>query len=85
MTTCVVVLEVAVDLRMVSETCNRQLFCSFRRWEANEARVLRVSVNGFLDHLALVTQTIAEFGPPADNTDTQTNSCIKLKQQSTNG
>jgi len=31
------------------------------RWRASEARLLRVSVNGFLDHLALVTQTIAEF------------------------
>jgi EKC/KEOPS complex subunit PCC1/LAGE3 len=31
------------------------------RWHASEARLLRVSVNGFLDHLALVTQTIAEF------------------------
>jgi len=30
-------------------------------WRATEARFLRVSVNGFLDHLALVTQTIAEF------------------------
>jgi len=30
-------------------------------WRASEARLLRVSVNGFLDHLALVTQTIAEF------------------------
>lgn len=36
----------------------------FRKWEAREARMLRVSVNGFLDHLALVTQTLAEFGPP---------------------
>ncbi|XP_067881720.1 L antigen family member 3-like isoform X1 [Heterodontus francisci] len=33
-------------------------------WEADEARILRVSVNAFLDHLALVLQTMDRFGPP---------------------
>jgi len=31
------------------------------KWCAAEARKLRVSVNGFMEHLALVIQTIAEF------------------------
>ncbi|MBN3317462.1 LAGE3 protein, partial [Atractosteus spatula] len=34
-------------------------------WAADEARILRVSVGSFLDHLALVLETIEEFGPPA--------------------
>uniref|UniRef100_UPI00398E8BE8 L antigen family member 3-like n=1 Tax=Pristiophorus japonicus TaxID=55135 RepID=UPI00398E8BE8 len=33
-------------------------------WEADEARILRVSVSSFLDHLALVLQTMDRFGPP---------------------
>ncbi|XP_041037399.1 L antigen family member 3-like [Carcharodon carcharias] len=33
-------------------------------WEAEEARILRVSVSSFLDHLALVLQTMDRFGPP---------------------
>ncbi|XP_064614498.1 EKC/KEOPS complex subunit Lage3-like [Liolophura sinensis] len=31
---------------------------------AAEAKVLRVSLNSFLDHLALVVETIDQFGPP---------------------
>ncbi|XP_067833627.1 EKC/KEOPS complex subunit LAGE3-like [Heptranchias perlo] len=34
------------------------------RWEADEARILRVSVSSFLDHLTLVLQTMDRFGPP---------------------
>ncbi|KAG7476330.1 hypothetical protein MATL_G00081830 [Megalops atlanticus] len=34
------------------------------RWTAEEARILRVSVGSFLDHLALVLETMIEFGPP---------------------
>ncbi|XP_012670016.2 L antigen family member 3-like [Clupea harengus] len=34
------------------------------RWTADEARVLRVSVGSFLDHLALVLETMEAFGPP---------------------
>ncbi|XP_029300779.1 L antigen family member 3-like [Cottoperca gobio] len=34
------------------------------RWSADEARVLRVSVNSFLDHLSLVIETMEMFGPP---------------------
>ncbi|XP_060923512.1 L antigen family member 3-like [Limanda limanda] len=34
------------------------------RWSADEARVLRVSVNSFLDHLSLVVETMQMFGPP---------------------
>ncbi|KAL6096409.1 uncharacterized protein ACO6RY_05742 [Pungitius sinensis] len=35
------------------------------RWRADEARILRVSVNSFLDHLTLVMETMEMFGPPA--------------------
>ena len=31
---------------------------------ADSARSLRVSVNGFLEHVVLVTQTLSQFGPP---------------------
>uniref|UniRef100_A0A3P8UP78 L antigen family member 3 n=1 Tax=Cynoglossus semilaevis TaxID=244447 RepID=A0A3P8UP78_CYNSE len=34
------------------------------RWSADEARILRVSVNSFLDHLSLVVETMEMFGPP---------------------
>ncbi|XP_070781237.1 L antigen family member 3-like [Enoplosus armatus] len=34
------------------------------RWSADEARILRVSVNSFLDHLSLVMETMEMFGPP---------------------
>lgn len=34
------------------------------RWSADEARILRVSVNSFLDHLSLVLETMEMFGPP---------------------
>ncbi|XP_030579879.1 L antigen family member 3-like [Archocentrus centrarchus] len=34
------------------------------RWSADEARILRVSVNSFLDHLSLVMETMDMFGPP---------------------
>ncbi|KAM3599381.1 uncharacterized protein V6R79_004714 [Siganus canaliculatus] len=34
------------------------------KWSADEARILRVSVNSFLDHLALVLETMDMFGPP---------------------
>ncbi|XP_028274174.1 L antigen family member 3-like isoform X1 [Parambassis ranga] len=36
------------------------------RWSADEARILRVSVNSFLDHLTLVIETMDMFGPPVD-------------------
>lgn len=39
-------------------------FVCFRRWSADEARILRVSVNSFLDHLSLVLETMEMFGPP---------------------
>ncbi|XP_056395747.1 EKC/KEOPS complex subunit LAGE3 isoform X2 [Hyla sarda] len=32
-------------------------------WRADEARILRVSVSSFLDHLSLVVQTMDRFGP----------------------
>ncbi|XP_041130574.1 L antigen family member 3-like [Polyodon spathula] len=32
-------------------------------WCAEEARILRVSVGSFLDHLALVLETMQAFGP----------------------
>jgi len=31
---------------------------------ARDARGLRVSVNSFLEHLVLVTETMEQFGPP---------------------
>ncbi|XP_048348236.1 EKC/KEOPS complex subunit LAGE3 [Sphaerodactylus townsendi] len=34
------------------------------RWKAEEARILRVSVSSFLDHLSLVVETMELFGPP---------------------
>ncbi|KAM4664797.1 EKC/KEOPS complex subunit LAGE3 [Discoglossus pictus] len=34
-------------------------------WQADEARILRVSVSSFLDHLSLVLQTMDRFGPVA--------------------
>ncbi|XP_075440838.1 EKC/KEOPS complex subunit LAGE3 isoform X2 [Ascaphus truei] len=34
------------------------------RWQADEARILRVSVSSFLEHLSLVLQTMDRFGPP---------------------
>ncbi|XP_018933593.1 EKC/KEOPS complex subunit LAGE3 [Cyprinus carpio] len=34
------------------------------RWTADEARILRVSVSSFLDHLSLVMETMDAFGPP---------------------
>nr|XP_054600004.1 L antigen family member 3-like isoform X2 [Nothobranchius furzeri] len=33
------------------------------RWSADEARILRVSVSSFLDHLSLVIETMEMFGP----------------------
>ncbi|XP_047228987.1 L antigen family member 3-like isoform X2 [Girardinichthys multiradiatus] len=36
------------------------------RWSADEARILRVSVSSFLDHLSLVVETMEVFGPPVD-------------------
>ncbi|NP_001373734.1 L antigen family member 3-like [Danio rerio] len=33
-------------------------------WAADEARILRVSVSSFLDHLSLVMETMDAFGPP---------------------
>ncbi|RUS82532.1 hypothetical protein EGW08_009704 [Elysia chlorotica] len=33
------------------------------RFQAKEARTIRVSINSFMDHLKLVCETIAEFGP----------------------
>ncbi|XP_034402841.1 EKC/KEOPS complex subunit LAGE3 [Cyclopterus lumpus] len=35
------------------------------KWSADEARILRVSVNSFMDHLTLVMETMEMFGPPA--------------------
>ncbi|XP_073456828.1 EKC/KEOPS complex subunit LAGE3-like [Aquarana catesbeiana] len=34
------------------------------RWQADEARILRVSVTSFLEHLSLVVKTMERFGPP---------------------
>ncbi|KAM9734759.1 L antigen family member 3-like [Menidia menidia] len=36
------------------------------KWSAEEARILRVSVSSFMDHLSLVLETMEAFGPPAD-------------------
>ena len=43
----------------------RQDGCMLRvKFQAAEARNLRVSVNGFLEHLILVSETMRQFGPP---------------------
>uniref|UniRef100_A0A7N9CT24 L antigen family member 3 n=2 Tax=Macaca fascicularis TaxID=9541 RepID=A0A7N9CT24_MACFA len=34
------------------------------RWEAEDCRLLRISVINFLDHLSLVVQTMQHYGPP---------------------
>uniref|UniRef100_A0A3B3Z6Q1 L antigen family member 3 n=1 Tax=Periophthalmus magnuspinnatus TaxID=409849 RepID=A0A3B3Z6Q1_9GOBI len=34
------------------------------RWSADEARILRVSVNSFMDHLLLVLETMEMFSLP---------------------
>lgn len=34
------------------------------RLRAEEARSLRVSLNGLLEHVILATETIRQFGPP---------------------
>lgn len=39
----------------------------FRRWSADEARILRVSVTSFMDHLSLVLETMEMFGPPVSD------------------
>ena len=36
----------------------------FRVLQSQEARLLRVSANSFLEHLQLVTETMEKFGPP---------------------
>lgn len=67
--------EAAIALRSLSPDreprkggISKQLSVSGRtlsvRWSADEARILRVSVNSFLDHLALVVETMDKFGPP---------------------
>ncbi|XP_077185725.1 EKC/KEOPS complex subunit LAGE3 [Paroedura picta] len=33
-------------------------------WKAEEARILRVSISSFLEHLSLVVETMDLFGPP---------------------
>nr|XP_056706179.1 EKC/KEOPS complex subunit LAGE3 [Euleptes europaea] len=33
-------------------------------WKAEEARILRVSISSFLEHLSLVVETMELFGPP---------------------
>ncbi|XP_015261008.1 PREDICTED: EKC/KEOPS complex subunit LAGE3 [Gekko japonicus] len=34
------------------------------RWKAEEARILRVSISSFLEHLSLVVETMDLFRPP---------------------
>lgn len=42
-------------------------FKLYRTIQSSEAKTLRVCANGFLDHLALVTETIEAFGPPLED------------------
>ncbi|KAM3909907.1 EKC/KEOPS complex subunit LAGE3-like [Leptodactylus fuscus] len=37
-------------------------------WQAEEARILRVSVSSFLEHLSLVVKTMDRFGPALPDT-----------------
>uniref|UniRef100_A0A8K9UCA7 L antigen family member 3 n=1 Tax=Oncorhynchus mykiss TaxID=8022 RepID=A0A8K9UCA7_ONCMY len=61
-----IILTVHVNLSPVSS-----IPLSIRRWRADEARILRVSVGSFMDHLSLVMETMEAFGPPVSVT-TQT-------------
>ncbi|KAM9326560.1 EKC/KEOPS complex subunit LAGE3 [Gastrophryne carolinensis] len=36
-------------------------------WQADEARILRVSVSSFLEHMSLVVKTMDRFGPPVSD------------------
>uniref|UniRef100_A0A8D0B7N0 L antigen family member 3 n=1 Tax=Salvator merianae TaxID=96440 RepID=A0A8D0B7N0_SALMN len=38
-------------------------------WIADEARILRVSISSFLEHLSLVVETMDMFGPPVGLVD----------------
>ena len=38
-------------------------------WSSKEARLLRVSVNSFLDHLTSVVETLHEFGTEGEATN----------------
>ncbi|XP_018110912.1 EKC/KEOPS complex subunit LAGE3 [Xenopus laevis] len=51
----------------VSKTLNVTDNILHVNWTADEARILRVSVSSFLEHLSLVILTIDRFGPPLDN------------------
>lgn len=39
----------------------------YRKFSAQLARQLRVAVNGFLEKLDLISQTIEAFGPPVSD------------------
>ncbi|XP_078286311.1 L antigen family member 3-like [Rhinoraja longicauda] len=49
----------------ISKTLSVQGCTLKGRWEAHEARILRVSVGSFLDNLSLVLETMDQFGPPS--------------------
>ncbi|KAG8447811.1 hypothetical protein GDO86_015062 [Hymenochirus boettgeri] len=51
----------------VSKTLNVIDNILYVNWQAEEARILRVSVSSFLEHLLLVLQTMDRFGPFSDN------------------
>lgn len=44
----------------------KNLFC-YSQFSAAEARLLRVAIGSFFDHLVLVVETIKEFGPPMES------------------
>ena len=48
---------------------NQLLSTYFRHFEAQETKSLRVGVNSFFDHLALVVKTIQQFDPRRSDPD----------------
>ncbi|XP_026866175.2 EKC/KEOPS complex subunit Lage3 [Electrophorus electricus] len=50
--------------RGITKTLGASACTLSAKWTADEARILRVSVGSFLDHLALVIETMDVFGQP---------------------
>ena len=47
---------------LITRTLKLQEESLIVNWSAKEARLLRVSINSFLDHLTSVVETLHEFG-----------------------
>ncbi|KAK3773932.1 hypothetical protein RRG08_027267 [Elysia crispata] len=59
--------SLSVDKELKRGNVSRELWVENNilhvRFQASEARTFRVSINSFLEHLKLVCETMAEFGP----------------------